>query len=76
MAQAGHGTALEATAEVSLQVEVANGKQADWPRLVDDRFIMSIGSGRPMEDCIRVANFVDPGCTAAVLLPRRYLPEG
>ncbi len=50
-----NGTALEVTAEVSLQVEVVKGGKAEWPRLVDERYIMTIGSARPLEDCIRIS---------------------
>lgn len=55
-----NGTALEVTAEVTLQIEVvkqkgSEGDRAEWPRLVDDRSIMVIGSGRPLLDCIRIS---------------------
>ncbi len=31
------------------------GWTIDWPRLENERFIMSIGSGRPLEDAARIA---------------------
>jgi len=50
-----NGTALEVTAEVTLRIEVVKGGTAQWPRLVDDQHLMTIGSGRPLEDCIRIS---------------------
>ncbi len=50
-----NGTALEVTAEVSLRLEVVRGKQAQWPRLSNQQYIMTIGSGRPLEDCVRIS---------------------
>jgi len=49
------GVALEATAEVTLKVEVIKNVNADWPRLEDDTHIMTAGSGRPLMDCVRIA---------------------
>jgi len=49
------GVALEATAEVKLKVEVIKHVNADWPRLEDDTHIMTAGSGRPLMDCVRIA---------------------
>lgn len=50
-----NGTALEVTAEVTLRIEVVKGGTAQWPRLVDERHLATIGSGRPLEDCIRIS---------------------
>jgi amidase len=62
-----NGTALEVTAEVTLEIEVVklhgagagpgagSGGPPEWPRLVDERWIMAIGSGRPLLDCIRIS---------------------
>jgi amidase len=50
-----NGTALEVTAEVRLRLEVVKGRTAQWPRLVDAEHLATIGSGRPLEDCIRIS---------------------
>ena len=47
--------ALEATAEVTVKLEVVKGRSIEWPRLEDDIHIMTTGSGRPLMDCIRIA---------------------
>ncbi len=49
------GVALEATAEVTVKLEVVKGRSIEWPRLEDDTHIMTTGSGRPLMDCIRIA---------------------
>ncbi len=49
------GVALETTAEVTLKLEVRKGKSIEWPRLEDDTHIMTTGSGRPLMDCVRIA---------------------
>jgi amidase len=50
-----NGTALEVPAEVTLQLEVIKGRQADWPRLETETHIMALGSTRPLMDCVRLA---------------------
>lgn len=50
-----NGTALEVTAEVTLDIEVLKGRQADWPRLENETHIMVAGSTRPLMDCVRLA---------------------
>jgi acetamidase/formamidase len=49
------GVALEISAEVTVKLEVIKGKSIDWPRLEDDTHIMTIGNGRPLMDCVRIA---------------------
>lgn len=49
------GVALETTAEVELQVYVLKDVSADWPRMEDAEHIMTAGSGRPLMECVRVA---------------------
>ncbi len=49
------GTALETTAEVTVKLEVVKGKSIEWPHLEDDTHIMTAGSGRPLMDCVRIA---------------------
>jgi acetamidase/formamidase len=52
-----NGTAMEATAEVTLRIEVIKdaAAPAEWPRLVDKTSIMVIGSARPLMDAIRIS---------------------
>jgi acetamidase/formamidase len=50
------GTGLETSMDVTLHVTLIKGKQIDWPRLEDDRYIMVAGSGRPLIDAFRLAH--------------------
>jgi acetamidase/formamidase len=49
------GAAVETSFDVQFTVEVIKGKKINWPRLENDRFIMSIGSTRPLIDALRLA---------------------
>jgi amidase len=49
------GVAIEIATVTTLTLDLVQGWTLDWPRLENDRFIMSIGSARPMEDAARVA---------------------
>jgi amidase len=49
------GVAVEFPTTTTLTLDVRKGWIIDWPRLENDRFIMSIGSARPMEDAARIA---------------------
>jgi amidase len=49
------GAAIETSFDVEFTVEVVKGKKINWPRLVNDRKIMSIGSTRPLMDALRLA---------------------
>ncbi len=50
------GTGLETSMDVVLQIDVVKGKQIDWPRLEDERYIMVAGSARPLIDAFRLAH--------------------
>jgi acetamidase/formamidase len=50
-----NGIALETTAEVTLELEVWQGVQAEWPRLENETHIMVAASARPLDDCVRLA---------------------
>lgn len=50
-----NGTALEVTAEVTLDFEVIKGRRAQWPRLENETHLMVAGSTRPLFDCVRLA---------------------
>jgi acetamidase/formamidase len=49
------GVAIEFATTTTITVDVVKGWELTWPRLENDRFIMSIGSARPMEDAARIA---------------------
>jgi amidase len=49
------GVAVEIPTTTTLHVDLIKGWGIAWPRLENDRFIMSIGSARPMEDAARIA---------------------
>src|SRR2546428_6243777 len=49
------GAAVETSFDVQFTVEVIKGKKITWPRLENDRYIMSIGSTRPLMDALRLA---------------------
>ena len=50
-----NGTALEVTAELTLDIEVLKDRKAEWPRLESATHIMVAGSARPLMDCVRLA---------------------
>ena len=49
------GVAVEMASTTTIQVDLIKGWPIVWPRLENERFIMAIGSGRPMEDAVRIA---------------------
>ncbi|AHH94044.1 acetamidase/formamidase family protein [Kutzneria viridogrisea] len=49
------GTAVEAAMDTVIAVEVIKGVSTPWPRIEDDRSIMSTGSARPLEDAYRIS---------------------
>ena len=49
------GAAVETSFDVQFTVEVIKGKKINWPRLENDRYIMSIGSTRPLMDALRLS---------------------
>ena len=49
------GVAVEQAATVTARVELIKGWSFAWPRLETERFIMTIGSARPLEDAARIA---------------------
>ncbi len=50
------GTGLETSMDVVLQLDLIRGRTIDWPRLVDDDYIMVAGSARPLIDAFRLAH--------------------
>lgn len=49
------GVAVEMASTTTVQVDLIKGWPIAWPRLENERFIMAIGSARPMEDAARIA---------------------
>lgn len=50
------GGALETSAGVRFQVDLLKGRALTWPRLIDDEWIMTLASGRPLIDLVRIAS--------------------
>jgi len=49
------GAAIETSMDVEFTVDLIKGKTIAWPRLENDKYIMSIGSTRPLIDALRLA---------------------
>ncbi|WP_181706008.1 acetamidase/formamidase family protein [Chthonobacter rhizosphaerae] len=49
------GVAIEHPTVTTVHLDLIKGWSFKWPRLENDRFIMTIGSGRPLEDAARIA---------------------
>ena len=49
------GVAVEIASTTTVQVDLIKGWPIAWPRLENERVIMTIGSTRPMEDAARIA---------------------
>ena len=49
------GVALETSAEVTLKLDVEK-KQIDWPRVINDEWIMVLGSSRPLMEAYKIAH--------------------
>ena len=49
------GAAIETSFNVRFTVNLIKGKCIGWPRLINDKVVMSIGSTRPLIDALRLA---------------------
>jgi amidase len=49
------GVAVEIPSTTTIQVDLIKSWPITWPRLETERFVMTIGSARPMEDAARIA---------------------
>jgi amidase len=49
------GVAVEIASTTTVQVDLIKGWSIAWPRLENERCIMTIGSARPLEDAARIA---------------------
>lgn len=50
------GSAVETTAEVTVEIDLRKGREIRWPRFEDDQHIMTVGSTRPLIDAFRIAH--------------------
>ena len=50
------GVAVECAMDTVFVVELLTGTPTPWPRLEDDRYLMTTGSARPLEDAFRIAH--------------------
>jgi acetamidase/formamidase len=48
------GAAIETSMNVQFTVNLIKGKTIAWPHLVNDKYLMSIGSTRPLMDALRL----------------------
>jgi len=51
------GVALETTAEVTMKVDIVEGKSIEWPRIEDDNWIMTACSSRPLMEAYKIAHY-------------------
>lgn len=49
------GTAIEGAMNVELSVDLIKNRQTEWPRIENEKWMMSLGAARPLEDAARVA---------------------
>jgi acetamidase/formamidase len=49
------GVAVETAMNVTMIVDLIKGGAPAWPRIEDDRHLMTVGSGRPLDDAWRAA---------------------
>lgn len=55
------GVAIEFPTETIITIDLMKGWTIQWPRIENKNFIMSVGSGRPMEEAAKIA-FADLLC--------------
>src|ERR1700760_307166 len=60
------GVAVECAMNTVLIVDLVKGAATPWPRLENDRYIMSAGSARPLEDAFRIAQHDMVGWVASL----------
>ncbi|GAA2973712.1 acetamidase/formamidase family protein [Actinokineospora diospyrosa] len=61
------GTAVEAAMSTVVVVDLIKGVPCPWPRLEDDRYLMSTGTARPLEDAFRISQHDLVGWTGDLL---------
>ncbi|WP_406114274.1 acetamidase/formamidase family protein [Kitasatospora purpeofusca] len=61
------GTAVETAMRTTVVVDLVKGGGPAWPRLEDDRYLISTGSARPLEDAFRISQHDLVGWTGELL---------
>jgi len=49
------GVAVETAMNTVITIDLVKGRPTPWPRLESDRYLMTAGSARPLEDAFRIA---------------------
>ncbi len=49
------GTGIEVSADVTFSVRVLSGRTIAWPRAVSEEYLMTVGCGRPLDQCVQYA---------------------
>jgi acetamidase/formamidase len=49
------GSGIEVSEEVTFRVSLNKGWEIQWPRAQDEHYIMTVGSTRPLDGCVRYA---------------------
>lgn len=50
------GVAVECAMDTVIAIDLLKGRATPWPRLENDRYLISTGSARPLEDAFRIAH--------------------
>lgn len=49
------GGALETSAQTTFECQVVKHRSLRWPRIINDAWLITLASGRPLEDAVRIA---------------------
>lgn len=49
------GTGIEISFDVTFTVDLIKGQEINWPRIESDRYLMTIGNARPLDQCVQHA---------------------
>jgi acetamidase/formamidase len=50
------GVAVECAMDTVIAIDLLKGRATPWPRVENDRYLISTGSARPLEDAFRIAH--------------------
>ena len=51
------GVALETSAEIQVKLDVIKEYAIDWPRIIDEKWIMTIGNSRPLMEAYKISHY-------------------
>jgi acetamidase/formamidase len=51
------GVALETSALIEIKVNIIKNKLIDWPRIINNEWIMTAGSSRPLMEAYKIAHY-------------------